>query len=79
MSSAKTAAKEWLNAGGFEVCDECLSELRAKGVQQIYLSNFEFIPPDVSPKEVCYHLNRDGGDWKFEIVDGTLTATIKAR
>ena len=72
-------AKEWLEAGGIEICNDCLSELRAKGVSQIYLSNFEFIPPEIKPKEVCYHLNHDGGDWKFEIVDGTLTATVKSR
>lgn len=70
-------ATEWLNDEGFELCRECLQELRAKGVERIYVSNFEFIPDEIDKKELCKQLNKDAGEWKFELEDADVLATVK--
>jgi hypothetical protein len=72
-------AANWLNDTGFDLCQAYLQELRAKGVSQIYLTNFEFIPSEVNRFELCAQLNDDAGDWFFVVEDADILATLKKK
>lgn len=75
----KLTAAAWLDSDGLELCDDYLSELRAKGVSRIYLSNFEFFPEGINRAELCDLINQDSGDWEFYMEDSDIVAELKRR
>lgn len=79
MAAGKITAASWLNSDGLEQCGDYLAELRAKGINRVYLSNFEFIPEEIDRAELCALINQDSGDWEFCMEDSDVVAELKRR
>lgn len=79
VSKKAQITEEWLNKTGFDQCGSYLQELRAKGIAKVYLTNFEFVPDEINRMELCAQLNKDSGDWFFELEDADVLATLKKK
>ena len=70
---------EWMNENKNPTIADCLVELRAKGVERIYVSNFGVIPENTDRADLLKALNSDAGDWSFFMEDTDVVAQVKPK
>lgn len=60
--------KKWYETEGWMPISQWLTELTPNEfLKQVYIENFDVIPPFIDKKALCALFNEDGGTWKMGV------------